>query len=330
MPGALETEPDPSSAEGVFDRIRSACRTVAEGATWTRIAPQAVWRMADRLAAEPGPAPFAEEHFVGDPVTAVAYALTWDSVNYGSGWFPVIDKLAPKSGSRTLMTRLQAQFARHGPWAADELAGIGTDTVAGVFGQAPSGAAGELMASFAESWRQLGRWLCEDHDGSFTAAVEAADGSAARLVVELGRLDHFADVHRWRHLAVPLYKRAQITVSDLRHGLAGQAWGRFTDIDELTLFADNLVPHVLRWSGVLVHHPDLARRIEAGELLASGEEAEVELRAVAVHAAELVVAELAERGVTVTAADVDHRLWRMGQEAAVKATPRHRCRCTYY
>ncbi len=38
---------------------------------------------------------------------------------------------------------------------------------------------------------------------------------------------------------VGFYKRAQITASDLVH--AGLA--RFTDIDALTIFADNLVPH---------------------------------------------------------------------------------------
>ena len=303
---------------------------MAAGSTWTTIDRDGVTRLADRLAAEPELAPFPEEHYVGDPATAVAYTLTWNTVNYGSGWFPFLRKLPAKSGSRTLMTRLQAQFAGRGPWAADELAVMGTGEVARVFGQPVSGPAGELMASFAESWRQLGRWLCQDHDGSFTGAVEAAGGSAACLVARLGRLDHFADVHRWRDVDVPLYKRAQIIVSDLHHSLGGQGWGRFTDIERLTLFADNLVPHVLRWSGALVHHPDLARRITDGELLTSGEPAEVELRAVAVHATELVVGELAARGRQESAAAVDHRLWRMGQTAEVKATPRHRCRCTFY
>ncbi len=37
------------------------------------------------------------------------------------------------------------------------------------------------------------------------------------------------------------YKRAQIVASDL--ALAGVA--RFADLDRLTIFADNLVPHVL-------------------------------------------------------------------------------------
>ena len=45
------------------------------------------------------------------------------------------------------------------------------------------------------------------------------------------------------------YKRAQIVAADL--ALAGVA--RFRDLDRLTIFADNLVPHVLRCDGVLVY-----------------------------------------------------------------------------
>ena len=51
------------------------------------------------------------------------------------------------------------------------------------------------------------------------------------------------------------WKRAQITANDL--ALAGVA--EFPDLDRLTIFADNLVPHVLRVDGVL-RYDDLARR----------------------------------------------------------------------
>ena len=55
--------------------------------------------------------------------------------------------------------------------------------------------------------------------------------------------------------------------SDL--ALAGVA--EFDDLDRLTIFADNLVPHVLRVDGVLRYDPELAARIDAGELLPPGE-----------------------------------------------------------
>ena len=75
------------------------------------------------------------------------------------------------------------------------------------------------------------------------------------------------------------YKRAQILASDL--ALAGVA--EFSDLDRLTIFADNLVPHVLRCDGVLVYDDELAARIDRGELLFLGG-AEREIRACALHA----------------------------------------------
>ena len=56
------------------------------------------------------------------------------------------------------------------------------------------------------------------------------------------------------------------------------------------MFADNLVPHVLRLDGVLWFDPELVARIERGELIEHGSPEEVEIRACAVHAVELIVA----------------------------------------
>jgi hypothetical protein len=116
------------------------------------------------------------------------------------------------------------------------------------------------------------------------------------------------------------YKRAQITANDLT--LAGVA--EFADIDRLTIFADNLVPHVLRVDGVLRYDDRLAAHIDSGALLPPGEE-EREIRACAVHACELVAAEL---GVPPRTLDV--WLWNRGQGPRYKAVPRHRTRTVYY
>ena len=87
------------------------------------------------------------------------------------------------------------------------------------------------------------------------------------------------DVARYGGAEVPLYKRAQITASHLSRATGGTGLGRFGDIDRLTAFADNLVPHTLRMAGALVYDDALAGRIERGELLAPGSPEEVEIRA---------------------------------------------------
>ncbi len=99
---------------------------------------------------------------------------------------------------------------------------------------------------------------------------------------------------------------------------------RFRDLDALTIFADNLVPHVLRCEGVLVYDALLAAHVDAGELLPFGPW-EREIRGCAVHAC----AQLAPRlGLREPA--LDHLLWSRGQDPAIKARPRHRCRTVYY
>lgn len=82
---------------------------------------------------------------------------------------------------------------------------------------------------------------------------------------------------------MPFYKRAQLATADIaRAGVV-----ELQDLDHLTAFADNLVPHVLRLDGVLRLDPGLTARIEAGERLVHGSPEEVELRACAVHAVEI-------------------------------------------
>ena len=98
------------------------------------------------------------------------------------------------------------------------------------------------------------------------------------------------------------------------------------DLGRLTIFADNLVPHVLRIDGVLRFDDDLVARIDAGEPIEHDSPEEVEIRACALHAVELLV----EAHGATTATTVDYVLWNRGAGARYKAHPRHRARTTAY
>ena len=178
------------------------------------------------------------------------------------------------------------------------------------------------MPLFAKSLNDLGRRVSAYHAGQFAGVVDAAGSSAVALVERLGGWPSFADTSRYDGVSVPFLKRAQIAAADLaRAGVAA-----FRDLDALTMFADNLVPHVLRLDGLLTYDPALLERIERGELLQHGSPEEVELRACALHAVALLAAE--RRGAI--EADIDYLLWHRGQEPRYKEQPRHRSRCTAY
>ena len=322
----------PVSGRSLFDRIRAACGEVARRARAVRIDDQGLECLADVLTRERESAPQidpAHQSFART-ATTVAYVITMNAVNFGSGYFPHLRKRPGLSGYLTLSSRLRERFASEGPWSAEALLQLTAADCARVFGQKPESAADELMGLFARALRDLGRLLLEHHGGRFEGLVETAASSAERLVQQLAEMEFYRDVARYHDLEVPLYKRAQITCLDLATALEGKGLGHFGDLDQLTLFADNLVPHVLRMRDVLVYDRGLVRRIENGELIASQSLEEVEIRAVALHAVERLSESCARRGFEVRPHQIDGILWTSGQRPEIKARPRHRTRCTFY
>jgi hypothetical protein len=298
---------------GLCDDVRAACSEGAAEALHMRVDEGALDTVAAGWGAVDEPALDPERHFLdGSRDDVAAYVLTLSAINFGSGWFPALRKRIgpggrPVSGYFTVAMGLTERFRSHGPWSAAELRGLTTPDVAEVLGQP---ADHELMALYSQALRSLGVFLGERTP---LQVVEGAGGSAERLATELaGGMAMFAD-HGF-------FKRAQITGSDL--ALAGVA--DFADLDRLTIFADNLVPHVLRCDGVLVYEPELAALVDSGALLAAGRR-EREIRASAVHACELLAARL-----NVAPRVLDHWLWNRGQATEYKARPRHRCRTVFY
>jgi hypothetical protein len=270
-------------------------------------------------------------HYLGHGEATLAFLLTLDAVNFGSGYFPDILPRPEQSGFRTVAAALTAHFERRGPLSAGELARLGNTDCARIFGFDPTNPlAGELLARFAVSLNQLGEFVLNSYGGDFSRLVAAADSSVERLVGLFAAIPSFADVVCWRGRQVPFYKRAQLAAADLHIAFGGCGWGRFADIDNLTICADNLVPHVLRWDGVLHYDGVLAERIDRGELLAAGSEEEVEIRAAAVHAGELLLAELHRRGLPVNALQLDNALWYRGQLPFYRERFRHRTRTIFY
>jgi Potential Queuosine, Q, salvage protein family len=289
---------------GLLDEVRTSCREIAESARHVSIDLGAA-----KPPAEPErPALDPEAHYLeGASEDVAAYLLTLDAINFGSGWFPTLRKRPGRSGYFTIASALADRFRAHGPWSNPELRALDAPELAAVLGQEPGH---PLMRLYAEALRDLGRFL---GDRTALDLVEEVGGSAERLATTLARGMRFFDDRGF-------YKRAQIVPSDL----AIARLASFHDLDRLTMFADNLVPHVLRVDGVLRYDPALAAHIDAERPLPPGER-EREIRACALHACEL----LAERtGIPPRVLDI--RFWNRGQGPEYKRIPRHRTRTVYY
>src|SRR4051794_13885433 len=228
------------------EQVRRHCAEVAASARWVRIDPAATVAAGGVAGLDP------DLHLLeAPPEERARYVLVLDAINFGSGWFPTLRSDGAESFTDAL-TRCLTGHARErgGPWTAPELRGLGARELAGVLGQDPCH---ELMGLYAEALRALGGWL---GDRGALDAIAAADGSADRFAASLAAGMPFFDDPGF-------YKRAQITANDLV--LAGAA--DFADIDRLTVFADNLLPHVLRMDGVLEYAPELAAEVDAGRAL---------------------------------------------------------------
>lgn len=288
----------------VCQEVRDHCAAVAARAQWVRIDAGAARYDAGTSGLDP------EIHLLdASPEDVARYVLILDATNFGSGWFDELDVPGGVAATNHFTQRLTEHARGRGtPWTAAELRDLDAAGVAQVLGQPPGH---ELMGRYAEALRELGRWL-----GARSAleAIEGAGGSAARLAQLLVEgMPAYADPG--------LLKRAQITANDLV--LAGVA--DFADVDRLTVFADDLVPHVLRVDGVLQYAEPLASRVDAGELLRHGEPMEVEIRACAVHACEQLAARAG-----VPPRILDNWLWHRGLELPTGTMRPHRTRTTAY
>jgi hypothetical protein len=306
----------------VPDRVRSSCAWVADRARAVRIDEVAIEAYAAGLPAtaqalEPQP-PIGPVAL--DREARIAFVVCLDAINFGSGWWPTIRKRSGQSGYLTIAAGLSERFHEQGAWSAEELRGLDAAAVAAVLGQSPDH---RLMAQYAASLRDVGARIAAEYGGRFEALVDAAAGSALTLVDSLAAWDAFADVSTYEGRPVLFYKRAQIAAADLNRAGVAELRGE----ERLTAFADNLVPHVLRVDGVLSLEPALEQRIEAGVLLEHGSPEEVELRACAVQAIELLAGAAGSR---LSPAQIDAALWNRGRGERYKAIPRPRCRNTAY
>ncbi len=322
----------------ITDEIRASCAEIAAQAHSVRIDLDAV---AEVQPATPPPLDPTCHYLEGEPADVADYMLALDTINFGSGWFPTLRKREldgkPVSGYFTVAWALADHVRAHGPPTGAWLSQVSTVEIAEILAQR---ADNELMSLYAQALRSLGRFLSgipaseslTARSGRSAPSRQAAHERGPRRTLDLvaeagGSAERLAEM-----LALGMamfndrgfYKRAQILTSDL--ALAGVA--EFSDLDRLTIFADNLVPHVLRCDGVLIYDEQLAAHIDRGERLTLGG-AEREIRACALHACELI-----SQRTGVPARKIDTWLWTRGQSGGrgtqYKSRPRHRCRTVFY
>ena len=313
-------------------QVRQSCESVIEHAHLLEIRDEGLDLLAEICKSEPTlVASPAATPLLSSPEVASDFAeglamrsLAANAINFGSGYHDLVRKLPGHSGARTMNVRLARYFDATGAPDAKRLLGFTSEDCSQIFGQElDGGALEELMGRFAQGLRDLGEFVTT-HGGSARAVLDRCEQSAVALAEMLTSMPFYRDVEMMEGVSVSFYKRAQITPADLaREGL----W-HFNDLHELTAFADNLVPHVLRVDGVIVADPGLVEKIDRGTLLTPGSREEIELRAAAVVAVERLLQRIGAP--KLRPMDLDAWLWSRGGGARYKAHPRPRSRSVFY
>ncbi len=281
---------------------------------------------------------YADLHFNDGTERTLNWMLLVDAMNFcfwgepGQPRWAVEYKGARYNGymaeAASLMRALDDGFP---VYDAAYLADLSETDLRHIFRPAPGTPEIPLFQERLANGREVGRVLLERYDGQFARAVEAAGHNAvalARRIIE--DFPSFRDVSTYAGAEVRFYKRAQICVADVSGTFGGESWGKLSDLDQLTIFADYKLPQVLRHEGILVYSADLAERIDRLDLLPPGSQAEVEIRAMTIWAGELLRRALGAHGIQALAWEIDYYLWTLGQQMPDDVRPYHRTRTIYY
>ncbi len=317
----------------IFEEIRENAKFVAQKAESVRIREDKISEYCANLPKDRLGLPTLDpkHHYLDHGIDTAAFILALDSINFGSGYFPHLRKLPGLSGYFTVATHLTKYFEKNGPLSVKELKAIDLDWCRRNFDQQNGNeTSDELMSLFARALNHLGNFLEADFESSFEVFFEKSDQSANNFICTLARMPFFDDRQIYRGQSVSFFKRAQLTAADLYLAFDGKTYGNFDDIFDLTIFADNLVPHVLRCDGILEYQIDLAAKIDNQKLIARDSTEEIEIRGCGLHAVELMAKHFRESKQPFTALHLDYLLWNRGQLPQYKSRPRHRAKSWFY
>ena len=229
--------------------VLESTRPVVDGAEHVQIDRSRVQALCREWARNPVPIPPWDDsvHFSdGGPATA-NYILLLDALNFcfwpdpGQPRWTIDYQGRTLGGYLALAASLKRGIEEGLPLLdADWLAQVTPEQLQHVFrgeGRIP------MLERRIANAREAGQVLKSRYGGSFARAIESCQGSAVRLVELLEReFSSFCDVATWKGRTVRILKRAQITPVDLYGTFGGAGLGHFSDLDELTAFADYKTP----------------------------------------------------------------------------------------
>lgn len=199
-----------------------------------------------------------------------------------------------------------------------------------------------LLEERLKCFHEVGKRLLDKWQGKFENVIKAANGSAVnllKLIVE--EFPCFRDEADFAGQRVSLYKRAQILVGDVWACFRGEGLGAFTDLYQITMFADYRIPQVLVHFDSLEYNEELMSTLKSDKILKNGDPMEVEIRGASIYIVEQVkdqVLKILNEKYPEISKDhvnsilIDHFLWDYRRQNAqeLEYIPFHKVLSVYY
>lgn len=164
----------------------------------------------------------------------------------------------------------------------------------------------QLVPARAVRLREVAAAVVEHWEGSFSHLVEEAraDGpTVVRLMVST--VPGYRDEWESEAGVLAFNKLAHLATAMM----SSRASTPFTRLDEFPVYADYMLPRVLRHLGVLRYEPELAAAVDQRRLIEPGSQWELAIRWATVNAAHSLREALNEKGNPVTTPQLDYHLW---------------------
>lgn len=324
---------NPENKQDIFDQIRAGYEFVAARAEHVRINHGNIKPYALSIPlVQPSSTYDDDHHYLGDNAEDTAsYILTAESMNLGGGCVDALAAegftIADNSIYYTVTSALKRYYETEAPLTARQLQEMRIEQCAAIFNfDIQKDAQRRIAAQFLYCMNILGGHIQDVYAGSFMNFIESGHNSCRQMLENLAQMEYYKDIHQYKSVSIPIYKRAQHSVAVINLGMKKLGLDVLPNMHRLTMFADNAVPHVLRTDGILEYSEALAAKIENGEELPSGSPEEIEIRCCAGHAVELMAA---AKGVN--ACDIDFNLWHHSvEDPRYSLKPTHITRSIYY
>lgn len=278
-----------------------------------------LWEPSSAPEAHPAPADL-------QPEARAMYHLVQAAVSFGTGWCANFRGSDNQSGELALC--LRRQFERAGAPSAAHLSRIKPADCERILGSGPDGAAApELVELQARALRDLGRHLESHHGGEALRFLADTGGRLQGLMEGCSALPFFHDVQRYRGVEVPFLWRSQRLALELAAEFRGTPHEGWCEWELYAVSSDPRIVGVLVEAEILRPEQGILVRLHAGESIPAHSEREIELRAAAVVAVEVMVHALRREGRPATALGVD--AWLRAQPRWCDA-PRPRVRTVSY